>query len=231
MDVRAHLFHIPAAEHADHRPGAGVVYSDLDHFLFKFAAFEAFLPPFVACRRRLRFVCRFGLRFFAGILEEHLERILRLRRFRLRQEAVDDAFVRKFFCLLCHGVHFVYLHHADRSLDQVADHRFDIAADIADLGELRCFDLDERRIDELRQASGDLGLPDAGRSDHKDILRYDLFFQFFAELLAAPAIAESNGNGLLRLCLPYNIMIKFLNDLSRCQFAQSDSPVLIAVRL
>ena len=39
--------------------------------------------------------------------------------------------------------------HVDRALDEVAHHRLDVAPDVADLGELRRLDLDERRAREL----------------------------------------------------------------------------------
>ena len=41
------------------------------------------------------------------------------------------------------------LHQLDRDLDQVAHDRLDVAADVADLGELRRLDLEERRLREL----------------------------------------------------------------------------------
>ncbi len=55
-------------------------------------------------------------------------------------------------------------HHRDRQLHQVADHRLDVAPDVADLGELRGLDLDEGRLRQPRQPSGDLGLAHAGRA-------------------------------------------------------------------
>jgi hypothetical protein len=65
----------------------------------------------------------------------------------------------------------------DRDLDQIADDRVDVAADVADLGELGRLDLDERRLGEPRQPARDLGLADAGRADHQDVLRRDLLAQ------------------------------------------------------
>jgi hypothetical protein len=50
----------------------------------------------------------------------------------------------------------------DRDFDQIANDLLDIAADVADLGKLRGFDLDERRAGELCQPPRDLGLADAG---------------------------------------------------------------------
>jgi hypothetical protein len=55
-------------------------------------------------------------------------------------------------------------HQADGDLDQVADDLLDVAADIADLGELGRLDLDERRTGKARQAARYLGLADAGSS-------------------------------------------------------------------
>ena len=45
-------------------------------------------------------------------------------------------------------------HHVDAEFDQVADHRLDVAADVADLGELRGLDLEERRLRQLARAAG-----------------------------------------------------------------------------
>ena len=45
-----------------------------------------------------------------------------------------------------HLVHLLHAHHLDRGVGQVADDRIDIAADVADLGELGRLDLDERRV-------------------------------------------------------------------------------------
>jgi hypothetical protein len=64
-----------------------------------------------------------------------------------------------------------------RFLDQIAHDLLDIAADIADLGELGRLDLDEGRVGQLRQAAADLGLADAGRADHQDVLGRHLVAQ------------------------------------------------------
>jgi hypothetical protein len=48
----------------------------------------------------------------------------------------------------------------------------DVAADIADLGELGRLDLQERRLRQLGQPAGDLGLAAAGGADHQDVLRH-----------------------------------------------------------
>ena len=85
----------------------------------------------------------------------------------------------------------------DRDLDEVADDRVDVPADVADLGELGRLDLDERRVGEPRQAARDLGLADAGRADHEDVLRRDLVAQRLVDLLAAPAVAQRDRDRAL----------------------------------
>jgi hypothetical protein len=52
----------------------------------------------------------------------------------------------------------------DGDVDEVADDRVDVLADVADLGELGRLDLDEGRVGEARQAARDLGLADSGRA-------------------------------------------------------------------
>ena len=82
-------------------------------------------------------------------------------------------------------------------LHQVAHHRLDVAADVADLGELRRLDLDERRLREPRQPARDLGLADAGRPDHQDVLRRDLLGELRRQLLPPHAVAQRDGHGAL----------------------------------
>ena len=48
---------------------------------------------------------------------------------------------------------------------------FNILADVAHLGELGGFNLDEGCIGQLRQATGDFSFTHAGRADHQDVLR------------------------------------------------------------
>ena len=85
----------------------------------------------------------------------------------------------------------------DGHVDQVADDRVDVLADVADLGELGRLDLDERRVGEPRQAARDLGLADAGRADHQDVLRRDLAAHRLVDLLAAPAVAQRDRDRAL----------------------------------
>ena len=103
-------------------------------------------------------------------------------------------------------------HQADGDLDEIADDLLDVAADIADLGELGRLDLDEGRAGEPGQAARDLGLADAGRPDHQDVLRHHLFAHLAFELLAAPAVAQRDGHGALGVLLADDEAVEFGND-------------------
>ncbi len=100
----------------------------------------------------------------------------------------------------------------DRDFDQVADDLLDVAADIADLGEFRGLDLDERRAGELGQPPRDLGLADAGRPDHQDVLRQHLVAQVAGELQPPPAIAQRDRYRALGVGLADDEAVEFGND-------------------
>ncbi len=66
---------------------------------------------------------------------------------------------------------FPFAHLRNGNLDQVSHDLLDVASDIADLGEFRCFHLEERCARKLGETAGDFGLADAGRADHQNVLR------------------------------------------------------------
>ena len=100
----------------------------------------------------------------------------------------------------------------DRDLDEIADDLLDVAADIADLGEFGGFDLDEGRAGEFRQPPRDLGLADAGRPDHQDVLRQHLLAQRAGELQPPPAIAQRDRDGALGVGLADDEAVEFGDD-------------------
>src|SRR5262249_13752791 len=104
-------------------------------------------------------------------------------------------------------------------LDQVANHRLDVASDVADLGELRGLDLDERRLRQARQPTRDLGLADAGRPDHQDVLRRNLFGQLGRQLLAPHPVAQRDRHGALGRRLADDVLVQLGDDLARSQGA------------
>ena len=107
--------------------------------------------------------------------------------------------------------------HRDRDLDQVAHDLLDIAADIADLGELGRLDLDERRLGQAGEAAGDLGLAAAGGPDHQDVLRQHLLAQLGGQLLAPPAVSECYRDGALGVVLADDEAVELGDDLARAE--------------
>src|SRR5207248_6737608 len=61
-------------------------------------------------------------------------------------------------------------HHVDGTLDQVADHRFDVASDVADFGELGRFDFHKGSTGQSRQAPRDLRLTDTSGTNEDDVV-------------------------------------------------------------
>ena len=107
--------------------------------------------------------------------------------------------------------------HVDGDLHEVAHDLLDVAADIADLGELGGLDLDERRLRQLGEAARDLGLADAGGADHQDVLGQHLLAQLLRQLLAAPAVAQRDGDGALGVVLADDVAVELGDDLARAE--------------
>ena len=114
-----------------------------------------------------------------------------------------------------HLRHFLLARQLDGDVDELLDDRVHVAADIADLGELRRLDLDEGRTRELREPPGDLGLADARRADHEDVLGRDLLAQRLVDLHAAPAVPERDRNRALGRGLADDVLVQLLDDLAR----------------
>ena len=100
-------------------------------------------------------------------------------------------------------------------LGEVADHRLDVAADVADLGVLGGLDLEERRLGEPGEPAGDLRLPDPGGADHDDVLRRDLVAQLRRQVLAPPAVAQRDGHRALGALLADDVAVQLGDDLGR----------------
>ena len=108
--------------------------------------------------------------------------------------------------------------HGQGAFHQVADDLVDVAADVADLGELGRLDFQERRLGEAGEAPGDLGLADAGGADHQDVLGRHLVAQVRRHAPAAPAVAQGHGHGALGLGVADHEAVEFGDDLAGGEF-------------
>ena len=139
-----------------------------------------------------------------------------------RQQNIQQALFGVELGLVGDFFELFFAHHVDGDLHQVANHGLDIAADVADFGELRSFHFQERRVGELGQAAGDFGFADAGGADHDDVLGNDFFRHFGRELLPAHAIAQGNGDGALGVLLANDMLVELGHDFARRQFVERD---------
>jgi hypothetical protein len=116
-------------------------------------------------------------------------------------------------------------HQRYADLDEVAHDLLDVAPDVADLSEFGRLHLDERRAGEPRQAPRNLGLADAGRTDHQDVLRQHLLAQLVVELEPAPAVAQRDGDRALGVALADDEAVEFGNDFARRKVGHSDTSI------
>jgi molybdopterin/thiamine biosynthesis adenylyltransferase len=74
----------------------------------------------------------------------------------------------------------------------------------------------------LARRRADLGLADAGRADHQDVLGQHLVAQVVEQLLAAPAVAQRHGDGALGVVLADDEAVEFGDDLAGDRVALSN---------
>ena len=142
------------------------------------------------------------------------ERLARRRRRIWADQGVEHALLRVLLGLCLDLLAPRLARQGDADLDQVAHDGIDVAADVADLGELGGLHLEEGRAGELGQPARDLGLAAAGRADHQDVLRQHLFLEVAGELLAPPAVPERDGDGALGVLLADDVAVELGDDLA-----------------
>src|SRR5690606_20749208 len=167
---------------------------------------------FTRLRIRADDECARALRRLATVIEAV---VVGLRQQQVQQPLLD-ALLRDLLDLRLALV----AHHVDGHVHEVADHRLDVAADVADLRELRGFNLHERRTGQAREPTRDLGLADTGRADQDDVVRYDLVTQLVVDPLPAPPVAQCDCNRALRRILPDDVLVQLRDDLLRRQLVQ-----------
>ena len=91
---------------------------------------------------------------------------------------------------------------------------FDVAADVANFRELCGLDLKEGRVGQFGQPARYFGFTDAGRANHQNVFGHDLFTQLLVELLAPPAVTQSDRDSALGVMLTDDMTVKFGNDLA-----------------
>src|SRR5262249_11298744 len=139
----------------------------------------------------------------------------------LAYERIDDALLSSLLRARLHVLALALPRQSDRNLDKVAHDLLDVAADIAHLGKLGRLHLEERPTRELGEAARNLGLADAGRPDHQDVLGQHLLAQPVVELEAAPAIAQRDRDRALGVALADDVAVELGDDLAGREFGHA----------
>jgi hypothetical protein len=147
------------------------------------------------------------------------------------QQRVEDALLGGVHRAVAHLVGLRLARELHRHVHEVLDDRIHLAAHVAHLGELGRLDLDEGRAGEPREAPRDLGLADAGRPDHQDVLGRDLGAQLLVHLHAPPAVAQRDGDGALGRALADDVLVELLDDLAWGHGGHQPSTSMVRLRL
>ena len=168
-------------------------------------------PPFLDVDFHQAVVHLAGPQFLAQFLPRALDALTSLG---LRgHEQLEETVLRISLGALGHLVQALLAHHVDGDVHQVPDHRLDVAAHITHLGELTRLHLEERRAGQLGQPPCQLGLSDAGRPHHEDVLRDDLLGHLRFEFLPPDAVAQGDGHGPLGAGLADHVLVQFADNL------------------
>ena len=139
----------------------------------------------------------------------------------LAHQGVQHALLGVGAGLFAHLLAQPFARQGDAGLHEIADDLLHVAAHIAHFGEAGGLDLQERRAGQGGQTAGDLGLADAGGADHEDVLGHHLLAQRAFQLLAPPAVAQSDGDGLFGFVLADDVPVETGDDFAGGQFGHA----------
>ena len=174
LHVDVHLLHALIRDDFKRRHGALADFDFDIEALIELAPFAKLGAKLVASAQGL-FA---ALRFRAGRRVQ--------RNGRRRKEQIEEAILGRLLGALGHFVEFLFAHHVDGGLNQVADssirRRVRRSPTSVYFGG---FHLDEGATGEAREAAGNFRLTDTGGADHEDIFRENFLGELGLEFLAA----------------------------------------------
>jgi hypothetical protein len=218
LELHAHLLHALGREQGDAgRRATAVLELDLDVALVEGPLAQH--APELLARGVFGFLPRSARRWQVDDLGRLLGRHARLLRCGdgRRQQGVEHALLGPFLRLGLHRPLLLLEHEGDAELCEVANDGLHVATHVAHLRELRGLDLEEWSLGHPRQAPRHLGLAHSRRPDHDDVLGCDLVAQLLGHLLAAPAVAQRDRDGTLRLRLAHDVAVQLGDDFARSE--------------
>ena len=106
-------------------------------------------------------------------------------------------------------------------LDEVQEDVLDVLADVAGLGQRRRVGDGERHVEDARQRAGQQRLAGAGRPDEQDVplLQLDVVDGLPRRADALVVVVDGDGEDLLGLLLPDDVLAELLVDVLRRRYA------------
>ncbi len=131
------------------------------------------------------------------------------------QQDVEEALLSVHLGAVFYFLEALFADHIDGNFDQIADHGFNVAADVAHLSKFGGLDLEEGRVGEFGETARDLSFADTGGPDHDDVLGHDFVGKVGRQLLAALAIAQRDRHGTLGGLLANDVFVELCDDFAR----------------
>src|ERR1700681_136404 len=125
------------------------------------------------------------------------------------KQQVEDALLGGLFRAVGDFVELFLANHIDGCLHQIANHGFHIATNVANLGVLGGFHLDEGTTRETGQAARNFRFAYTGWADHQNIFRQNIFSDFRRQLLPANTVAQRHGHSTLCSARSDDVLVEF----------------------
>ena len=214
VHVQAHLLHPARGEDLQELAAGGFLDRDLDRFLVVVTVEDLGLKLFSSF---LDFVRGWSHRREDGAFHSVLVKNIFVFHQRLGEkllvQVLDDFGDRFDQGFVAEGLGHLCLHQPDGDRAKLAHHALHVAAYIADLRELGRLDLDERRLGELGEPSGNFCLAHPGGADHQDVLGGDVVALRSGKLLAPVSVTQGHRHRPLGRMLPDDVLIELGDDL------------------
>src|SRR5215472_10066228 len=206
LRIEAHFLHALGREYLDHRSGGR---GNLD--------FDLPVVEMALAEQLAKLLAGFLLRIFFDRLHAAFRRDAGrpANLGRGRKQDIEQPFLSVLARFDRDPLAGLLAYHLHGDFGEIANHRFHVAADIADLRITGCFHLDERGLRQARQPACNLGLTNTGRTDHQDVLGRDFVAQLGCDVLPPPAVSERDRDGALGIALTDNVTVELGDNLAR----------------
>ena len=140
-------------------------------------------------------------------------------------KGVEHALFGRLLGARLHIFPLLFANKRNADLDQITNDLLDVASHIANFGKFGRLDLEKWRAGKPGKTPRDLGLANAGRSNHQDILRQNLLAQFLVELQSPPTVAQGDRDGAFGVALADDVAVEFGHNFAGGEVGQRMYPL------